>query len=67
VSRIRTLSEDVVNRIAMLFAAGKSLRDVIAFPKTAKAQDLMADSPSEVGADQLRELWISLIRPADEA
>ena len=46
----------------MLFAGEKSLREVIAFPKTAKAQDLMADSPSEVGADQLRELGIDIVR-----
>ena len=49
-----------IDRIAMLFAGEKSLREVIAFPKTAKAQDLMADSPSPVGADQLDELHIAL-------
>ncbi len=49
-----------IDRIAMLFAGEKSLREVIAFPKTAKAQDLMADSPSAVPTDQLDELHIAV-------
>jgi len=49
-----------LDRMAMLMAGEKSLREVIAFPKTTAAQDLMADSPSYVGADQLLELRIDV-------
>jgi aspartyl-tRNA synthetase len=52
-----------VDRIAMLLAGEKSLREVIAFPKTTAAQDLMADSPSPVGPDQLNELGIAIKEP----
>jgi aspartyl-tRNA synthetase len=44
----------------MLLAGEKSLREVIAFPKTNKAQDLMADSPSEVDKEQLDQLGIAI-------
>ena len=49
-----------LDRVAMLLAGEKSIREVIAFPKTTAAQDLMAESPSEVGADQLDELGIAI-------
>jgi aspartyl-tRNA synthetase len=52
-----------VDRIAMLLAGEKSLREVIAFAKTTAAQDLMADSPSSVDADQLLNLRIGVIPP----
>jgi hypothetical protein len=44
----------------MLLAGEKSIREVIAFPKTTAAQDLMADSPSEVDTSQLDDLGIAI-------
>jgi len=49
-----------VDRIAMLLAGEKSIREVIAFGKTTAAQDLMAESPSEVDKDQLDQLGIQI-------
>jgi aspartyl-tRNA synthetase len=49
-----------VDRIAMLLAGEKSLREVIAFPKTTAAQDLMAESPSDVDRVQLDQLGIAI-------
>ncbi|HLG17744.1 MAG TPA: aspartate--tRNA ligase [Blastocatellia bacterium] len=49
------------DRIVMLLAREKSIREVIAFPKTASAADLMTNSPGPVSEDQLRELHIRII------
>jgi aspartyl-tRNA synthetase len=49
-----------VDRIVMLLAGEKSIREVIAFAKTTAAQDLMADSPSSVDTTQLDELGIAI-------
>jgi aspartyl-tRNA synthetase len=49
-----------IDRVVMLLAGEKSIREVIAFAKTTAAVDLMAESPSTVDEDQLDQLGISL-------
>jgi aspartyl-tRNA synthetase len=47
-----------VDRIVMILAGAQSLREVIAFPKTAKAIDMMVDAPSPATEQQMRELHL---------
>ena len=49
-----------MDRIVAILAMEASIREVIAFPKTARAVDLMCDAPTPVSAAQLKELGLSL-------
>ncbi len=51
-----------LDRLAMLMAGAESIRDVIAFPKTQTAADLLMDAPTEVSEAQLKELHIRVRR-----
>jgi aspartyl-tRNA synthetase len=52
-----------LDRLAMLMAGADSIREVIAFPKTQSAADLLTDAPTEVSEAQLRELHVRVRVP----
>ena len=52
-----------IDRIAMLLAGADNIREVMAFPKTNAARDLMTDAPSVVAAEQLRDLHLAVVLP----
>jgi aspartyl-tRNA synthetase len=54
-----------LDRIVMILAGATSLREVIPFPKTAKAVDLMMDAPTPVSDKQLKELGIAVVEKND--
>jgi aspartyl-tRNA synthetase len=51
-----------IDRLVMLMASEPNIREVIAFPKTQQAADLMADAPSPVEPEQLEELHIRVVQ-----
>jgi aspartyl-tRNA synthetase len=55
-----------LDRLVALLAGESSIREVIAFPKTAAAVDLMTDAPSSVDDRQLEELKLRIARPAQK-
>lgn len=53
-----------LDRLVMLMTGARTIREVIAFPKTQSAADLMTDAPGEVSPDQLKDLHIRLRQKA---
>ena len=55
-----------LDRLVMQLLNLKNLRDVVAFPKVQNASELMSNCPSEVSPQQLQELGIAIVAPADQ-
>ena len=51
-----------IERLMMVLVPTDNIRDVMAFPKTASAADLMIDAPGEVDAKQLEELHLRVVK-----
>src|SRR5206468_9351451 len=51
-----------IERTMMVLADTENIRDVMAFPKTASASDLMIDAPGEVDPKQLEELHLEIVK-----
>jgi aspartyl-tRNA synthetase len=54
-----------LDRIVALLAGRDSIREVIAFPKTSTAQDLLTGAPAPVDEDQLKELGVRVVKPPE--